>query len=195
MKKLAALIPITLLVILIQLPISKADFNVQPLELNITMTDKFINGNTSEKIIARNTGDSDINVSWYIDNPTQDSIRENRTLIPDLNWVELEPKQQILHPDIDTEFYIYLNIPENNNNLNQHWEVWITFKQEQSYFFNFEHAIRYYIDTPTNLVNNNKNSLNPEINYQNYVILLIVVFAILILIIVIGFNIYKRKNN
>jgi hypothetical protein len=193
MKKLATLILITLFIILMQQPILKADFNVQPLELNITMTDKFINGNTSEKIIVRNTGDSDINVSWYIDHPTQDSIRENRTLIPDLNWVDLEPKQQIIHPDIDTEFYIYLNIPENNNNLNQHWEVWITFKQEQSYFFNFEHAVRYYIDTPTNFINNN--SSNSEINYQNYMIILIVVFAISILVIVIGFKYYKRKKN
>jgi len=192
MKKLTALILITLCGILIQQPISKSDFNVLPLELNITMTDKFINGNTSERIIVRNTGDSDINVSWYIDHPTQGSIRENRTLIPDLNWVELEPKHQILHPNNDTEFYIYLNIPENNNNLNQHWEVWITFKQNQSYFFNFEHAIRYYIDTPTNLINNNFS--NSEINFQNY-ILLIVFFTILTLIILIGFKYYKRKKN
>jgi hypothetical protein len=188
MKKLTALILITLCGILIQQPISKSDFNVLPLELNITMTDKFINGNTSERIIVRNTGDSDINVSWYIDHPTQGSIRENRTLIPDLNWVELEPKHQILHPNNDTEFYIYLNIPENNNNLNQHWEVWITFKQNQSYFFNFEHAIRYYIDTPTNLINNSLNSEN-----NNYMIVLIVVFVLSILVIVIVFN-YRKKN-
>jgi hypothetical protein len=193
MKKLAILILVTLLLILVQLPKSKGDFNVQPLELNITMIDKFLNGNTTEKIIARNIGDSDINVSWYIDNPTEDLIRENRTLIPDLNWVDLEPKQQILYPGIDTEFYIYLNIPKNNTNMNQHWEVWITFKQEQSYFFNFEHAVRYYIDTPTNLINNN--SLNSENNYQNYMIFLIVVFGISILVIVIGFKYYKRKKN
>lgn len=84
MKKLVILILIILFIIMIQLPKSKGDFNVLPLELNITMTDKFINGNTSEKIIVKNTGESDINVSWYIDNPTQDSIRRNRTLIPDL---------------------------------------------------------------------------------------------------------------
>lgn len=189
MKKLVILILIILFIIMIQLPKSKGDFNVLPLELNITMTDKFINGNTSEKIIVKNTGESDINVSWYIDNPTQDSIRRNRTLIPDLNWVELEPKYQIINPNIDTEFYIHLNIPENKNYLNQHWEVWITFKQEESYFFNFEHAIRYYIDTPTNLVNNN--SSNPEINISNYVLLIII--AALISIIIIGFRFYKKK--
>jgi hypothetical protein len=181
MKKTLTLIIFILLTLVLLLPSSKADFDVNPRELYVTMTDKFINGNTSKSILVFNTGSYDINVTWYLDNPTEDKIRENRTIIPDLNWIDLDPTIHELNKGNSTSFYIILNIPENKIYLNQHWEVWVTFKPEKSDFITFEHAVRLYIDTPTNLTN--QNSSNSEIDYKNSIIFGVVVIAIIVVVI------------
>ena len=175
------------------LPISsKADFDVNPRELYITMTDKFINGNTSESILVLNTGGYDFNVTWYLDNPTQDSIRENRTNIPDFDWIDLEPKICELRKNHSSSFYIIVNIPENKTYLNQHWEVWVTFKPEKADFITFEHAVRLYIDTPTNLTHQNSSISN--IDYRNTVIGAFVI-AIIVAVILFIARFLHQKNN
>ena len=135
--------------------ICKADFSVKPRELSIVMADEFIQGNTSKSLIVTNTIEESINISWYLDHPTQDLIRENKTLIPSLLWISIEPKWQIIKPGNDALFYIYLDIPEKTENLNKHWETWPVFKEEETEFFNWEHAIRLYIDTPEIIPNDN----------------------------------------
>ncbi|KYK32623.1 MAG: hypothetical protein AYK22_07235 [Thermoplasmatales archaeon SG8-52-3] len=129
-----------------------ANFNVQPREISIIMNENFIYGNTTKMIIITNNNDENINISWYLDNPTQDLIRENKTLIPSLSWISIEPKWQIIAPFGSARFYIILKIPEEKENFNQHWETWPVFKQEETQFFNWEHAVRLYIDTPEILI-------------------------------------------
>lgn len=133
----------------------KGDFNVKPRELSIVMADEFILGNTTKGVIVTNTIEESINISWYLDHPTQDLIRENKTLIPSLSWISIEPKWQIITPGNNALFYIYLDIPEEKENLNKHWETWPVFKEEETQFFNWEHAVRLYIDTPEIIPNDN----------------------------------------
>ena len=173
------------LIILITLPECKGSFDVQPRELYLSMDKEFINGNTSEKIILINTGDSEINISWYLDNPSPDLIRLNRTIIPNLNWIDLEPKWQTIQAYNNSEFFIYLNIPEDKNYLNKYWEIWITFKEEETGFIKFEHAVRFYIDTPKNL---------KEVN-DNILTFSIIVFVVLIFIVFLSIiYFYKKKK-
>jgi hypothetical protein len=134
----------------------KGNFSVTPRELSIKMEDYFISGNSTKKIIVVNQIEESINVSWYLDNPSQDLIRENKTFIPSLTWINIEPDWKTIPPNGSTFFYIYLDIPEEKDNYNQHWELWPVFKQEETEFFNWEHAVRLYIDTPEIVTNDEK---------------------------------------
>jgi len=121
---------------------------VTPPEISITMDEEFINGNTSEIITLANNNDFDVNLTWYIGNPDPSLRRPNRIDMPDLSWVYLEPRWCDTPPGDNAYFYIYLNIPESQENLNQSWEVWAIFELGANGFVNQEYAVRVYIDTP-----------------------------------------------
>ncbi|KYK21625.1 hypothetical protein AYK24_08830 [Thermoplasmatales archaeon SG8-52-4] len=185
-KSLSLLFIFTLL--FISFPICKANFNVFPRELSITMNNELIKGNTSKRVLIANNIDENINVSWYIDNPTLDIIRENRTIIPDLNWISIEPEWQEIPPDGNAYFYIYLNIPKIPQNFDQHWEVWPTFKQDETQFINLEHTVRLYIDTPANIESDNEGFI-----FDFYIIILVIIFIIIIFVILLF--IFKKRNH
>lgn len=168
MKKLLVLSSIFLF-LLIYSPICEANFDVQPRELFVTMNDEYIQGNTSKSVTIINPNDESINISWYIDHPTLDLIRKNRTLITSLSWITIQPQWQIIPPNSNAIFFIYLDIPKQQENLNQNWEVWPVFKQEESQLFNWEHTVRLYIDTPEKLPNDNSNEKQPGDNNQNII--------------------------
>ena len=155
-KKISAFI-IFLLLSIIFSSISANSLSVEPMEISINMNDSFIQGNTTKKITVINSYDYEYNVTWYVENPNPSSeMRQNKTFMPNLSWIDVEPKWQILPAKTKGNFYIILNIPENETNIAKNWEAWITFKGgEQTHFggiFNYEYAIRVYINTPTVLV-------------------------------------------
>jgi hypothetical protein len=152
------------------------------------MSDEFISGNTSKKITVTNNINESINISWYLDNPTQDLIRENKTIIPDLSWLSIEPKWKIIPPDSEARFFIYLDIPDERESYNKSWEVWPVFRQNASQFFNWEHAVRLYIDTPDK-------GLNEENKNQDCSYLIITFILIICIVIVISIFIVKRTKN
>ena len=174
----------------------KGNFNVQPRELSIKMEDEFIQGNTSKKIVVTNNIEKEINISWYLDNPTQDLIRENKTIIPSLSWIIIEPQWKIIPSNGSSIFYIYLDIPEEKDNYNQHWETWPVFKQEESQFFNWEHAIRLYIDTPETHQNDNKKNQNlfSFFSENSLIIFLILIICISVGISLLFITIKTKKN-
>jgi hypothetical protein len=168
--------------ILITLPNCKGTFDVQPRELFLSMNEKFVSGNTSEIILVSNTQESEINISWYIDYPSPDLIRQNRTAIPDISWIDLEPKWKIIPPYQSAEFFINLYMPNDTINLNKNYEAWITFKEEESGFIKFEHAVRFYIDTPI--------SKEFESNIITFSVLIFIVIMVLLFII----KFYKKRK-
>jgi hypothetical protein len=181
-------------ILLFFLPICKANFSINPREISIIMEDDFIQGNTSKMVIVTNNIEESINISWYMDNPTQDKIRENKTLIPSLSWISITPQWKIIPPNGSTMFYIYLDIPKDKENLNQNWEIWPVFKQEETQFINLEHALRLYIDTPEIFPNEkNENKNQPSIIYENSIIFVII--AIIFIVVAISLYILKTKNN
>lgn len=130
--------------------ICKANIAIYPEQISINMDEDFIYGNTLKKIIVTNNNLEDFNVTWYLENPTPPSkIRPNRTIIPDLSWIDLEPKWRVIPPRGSGEFHIYLNIPKTKDTINKKWESWITFKGVDKEIFNIEYAIRLLINTPT----------------------------------------------
>ena len=169
--------------------ICKASFLVFPREISITMDNEFIKGNTSKRVLISNNIDEIINVSWYIDNPTLDLIRENRTIIPFLSWVSIEPDWQVIQPNDNAYFYIYLDIPKEPQNLDQHWEVWPTFKEEETQTFNLEHTVRLYIDTPAEIKNDNGLNI---FSIEYLVIILILIIAVVTILFFIGKKNYKK---
>jgi len=190
-KKILSFILILFLFILF-FPSCKGGFNVDPRELSITMTDEFIKGNTLKKILVFNDQNENINISWYLDNPEPlSSIRPNRTAIPELSWIDLEPKWQIILPKGNAAFFIYLDIPKNKFNQDQNWEVWITFKLEEKQFINIEHAVRLYIDTPekSNDIISGATTEEKTPIMLNELLLLIIILSILVIVIILF-----RKN-
>ncbi|GEM_PF-1074010 len=164
---------------------------IEPYEIWITMDQEFIKGNTTKEITITNDKDKKINFTWYIENPSPASKRQNRTNITSLSWVDIEPKWYNTSPGDIAHFYIYLNMPETQENLNQSWEVWATFRLGSTGFVNWVHSIRVYIDTPKELDNNNKNQTENKIFDQNIFIALIMI-TVLITITAIFF--YKKKK-
>ena len=172
------------------------------------MENKLIQGNTSQKITITNNNDYSFNVTWYTTNPNPaDWIRPNRTFIPDLSWVDVEPKYIVISAEDKGVFYIHLNLPEIEEIIDKKWEIWVVFKpgiqQQGNGFFSYEHAVRVYIDTPSELnIDNNidkpgnndeitsavvdDNSLFPALNIS-----LVIVFFI---VLIVGFILYKKKK-
>jgi len=179
--------------------ITSADISVQPLEISINMDNDFINGNTSKKITITNNDDYNFNVTWYKEHPN--SIRPSRTNISDLSWIDVEPKWIIIPSKEKGEFYIYLNIPNVDENLGQHWETWVTFKKGErtGSFINKEYAIRVYIDTPEKNTDNDQDngvlsiSINDQIKIplQDVAIVLIAIASITTLT---AFFLKKKKT-
>jgi len=127
-----------------------AGISVSPLELIIAMDDQFIVGNTGKTITVFNTDNQEFNVTWYIENPTPASyLRANKTFMPNLSWVDVEPQWIVLPPNGKGTFTLFSTIPDRTELYDQHWEVWVTFKSGQQGMFAFEHAVRVYIDTPS----------------------------------------------
>lgn len=200
MKKTVSLM-IIILFLLMLIPICKGEFIVQPREISIIMDNEFIHGNTSKKIIITNNNDYSTNFSWYLEHPNPISwMRPNKTFIPSLSWIDLNPKWYIIPPDDSVSFYIYLYVPESKDHLKQHWETWVTFKKEyQESIFNQEHAVRIYIDTPSKMTNNNYSQnessriRKEHINISFLVIVISVVFVIILL--VLGGLTFKKKKS
>ena len=184
------------------IPICKGDFFLQPREMSIIMDNKFIHGNTSKKIMITNNNNYSTNISWYLEHPNPISwMRPNKTFIPSLSYVNLNPKWYIIPPKDSISFYVYLDIPKIEEHLKQHWETWVTFKEEnQKSIFNQQHAIRLYIDTPVDLINSNNCSINESsiqrkdyINVTLLVIVISIVFTILLLALV-SLTFKKKKS-
>jgi len=196
MKKLLVLSSLFLFLLLYS-PICKGNFDVQPREIFVTMNDKIIQGNTSKSVTIINSNDESINISWYIDHPSLDLIRENRTLIPSLSWISLEPQWKIIPPSSNGIFYIYLDIPKQQKNLNQHWETWPVFKEEQSQFFNWEHTVRLHIDTPNKLPDDTNQNI-VTIIMENIVlisVITIICIGVVISLFIIRFRIQKNRKS
>jgi len=137
--------------------VSKASISIQPAELSIVMDDDFIHGNTFKKITVTNNNADSFNVTWYIEHPDPISkIRPNRTCMPNLSWIDVEPKWAVLPSKGSEAFYICLDVPENDELRDQHWEVWVTFKTGKQTgkqgTINIEQAIRVCIDTPGKII-------------------------------------------
>jgi len=201
MKKIFPLILLLILSLMFSM-VCRADIAVQPLELSITMVNEFIHGNTSKKITITNNNDYNTNISWYLEHPDPISwIRSNKTCIPSLSWVDLDPKWCIVQPDDSVSFYIYLDVPESEDHLEQHWETWVTFKEKypEGVSMQEEHAVRVYIDTPSEVTNNNhgqnESSMSREvhINIPLLAIAISVVFAVILL--VLGVLTFKKKKS
>ena len=193
---------LTLIILIsLMLPYScKGALSVQPLELWIVMDDEFINGNTLKKIMVTNNDDFSVNFTWYIDHPSSDLIRANRTLIPSLSWVDIEPKWHIAQPGDTVSFYIYLDIPENEEYLSQHWETWPTFKQNKTQgMFELEQSVRLYIDTPlkpTIDAGQDQEIFSIVIGDQIKISLFdLAIVAIMIILLVIGILVIKKKKS
>lgn len=182
MKRLSILISILLLSLFFA-SFCKANFTVQPAEISITMTNEFIYGNTFKKITVTNNNNYSINMTWYLENPNPISwMRPNRTYMPNLSWVDLNPRWCIISPWKYANFYIYLFMPGSKDYLNQHWETWVTFKHGKDSevgMFNQEYAVRVYIDTPKNLVidNNNHDLFSIKIGDQMEIPVLYIIIA------------------
>jgi hypothetical protein len=144
---------ILLLLFLLFFTIScQANVVVEPAELLITLTDNFLQENTSTNITILNNNNYTINVSWYLEHPNPPSlIRPNRTFIENLSWIHVTPSWQLVDSFAKASFSISLVVPQRIDLFDQHWESWVTFTPHTMHgngVFSQEYAIRIYIDTP-----------------------------------------------
>lgn len=196
MKKTLVLSIILSLILFLPI-VGKSTITFDPLELQITMENEFAQGNTSKNITITNNNDYVINATWYLEHPNPDSyLRPNRTFIPDLSWIDVEPKWMVVPPSGTAKFYILLDIPENKELLDQHWETWVTFQFDDNNvggdIFEREYAIRVYIDTPLEAANNN-NSIG--FNSDNYTVYYFIIAAVVIALSSLAILAYKKRNN
>ena len=122
---------------------------VSPLEVSIVMDDVFVSGNTSNGISVRNNEDVVVNVSWYVEDPEPISLmRPNRSCIPDLSWVDVDPGWCLVEPGGVVGFFVYLDVPDLEENRGRSWEFWVTFRVLPKGSISIENAVRVYVDTP-----------------------------------------------
>lgn len=156
MKNTATLVSIILLLLVI-IPICKANVIVSPAEISITMTDTFIDGNTTKKITVKNHFPYNISVNaWMMHPDIIGWMRPNRTLIENISWITIEPSELIIPSNSSSQFYIYFAIPDNetkNQTRGKHWEIWAALKinaasENTSSSFKQGYLVRIYVDTP-----------------------------------------------
>jgi hypothetical protein len=187
---------IFIIILLLILPFatnSVKSIAISPAEIKISMKNgNFTNGNTSRKITIKNDYNHTHNVTWYIEHPSPDLMRPNKTNIFDLSWVDLEPKWLEIPAKEIGFFYVHLDIPETGENCNKSWETWITFrggKQNTSVgVFNYEYSIRTYINTPLTL----PPSAEDEINIPLLEIAILSIAAIVLIAVIIIFKKNKK---
>ena len=189
MKKTSVFIVILLFTLTLSMT-CRANIMVQPAELSITMTNEFIHGNNSKKITIINNDNCSFNATWYLEHPTPVSwMRPNRTYMPNLSWIDLEPKWLLIPSNSTREFYVHLDIPENEELTDEHWETCVTFKLgKQDYgggLFNQEYAVRVYMDTPVEVTIG---------NHQGYDLLYIALAAVTAIAVLIIWKLVIKKN-
>ena len=188
---------ILLLLFLLFFTIScQANVIVKPAELTITLTDNFLQENTSTNITILNENNYTINVTWYLEYPNPPSLmRTNRTFIENLSWIHVTPSWQLVDSYAIASFSISLVIPQRNDLFDQHWETWVTFTPHSEHgngIFSQEYAIRVYIDTPVSAA---QPSI-PDSNAQehDFFILLLIVGGIAIGSLLTLFWFWKKKS-
>lgn len=150
MKNTTTLVSVILLFFLVMVPISKADVAVSPTELYLTMTDTYIEGNTTKKITVTNHYSHDISVkAWMMHPDITEWMRSNRTFIENISWITIEPSELSIPSGTSANFYIYLTIPNETKNqtYDEHWETWAALKIVNA-SLKEGYLVRVYIDTP-----------------------------------------------
>ncbi len=144
---------IVLLLFLLYFTVScQANVIVEPAELSITLTENFLQENTSTNITILNENNYTINVTWYLEHPNPPPLlRPNRTFIENLSWIHVTPSWQLVDSFGKASFSISLVVPQRADLFDRHWESWVTFTPHTLHgngVFSQEYAIRVYIDTP-----------------------------------------------
>jgi len=128
-----------------------------PAKLEISMKNDFPKGEIRYKIQVTNPSSHPINVTSSVRNPTSQSLSPGYTNIPDLSWVNVEPKVKTIPANSYDFFNLTINIPENEKkyHYNESWEVWAifyspdSFKSGGSVSFNIKLAVKIFIHTPS----------------------------------------------
>ncbi len=130
----------------------QANTIVEPAELSVTLTDTFMQENTSANITILNDNNYTINVTWYLEHPNPHSLlRPNRTFIENLSWIHVTPTWQLIDSFEKASFSVSLVVPPRADLCDKHWESWVTFtphSKQNNGVFSQEYAVRLYIDTP-----------------------------------------------
>jgi hypothetical protein len=191
MKNTATLVSVILLFFLVMVPISKADVTVSPTELYLTMTDTYIEGNTTKKITVTNHYSHDISVKvWMMHPDITEWMRANRTLIENISWITIEPSELSVPSDTSANFYIYLTIPNETKNQTyyEHWETWAALKIVNA-SLKEGYLVRVYIDTP-------KPPTEPSGTlFPIFYVTSIAAIAVVLITITLYFYIEKRRKN
>jgi hypothetical protein len=191
MKNTATLVSVILLFFLVMVPISKADVAVSPTELYLTMTDTYIEGNTTKKITVTNHYSHDISVKvWMMHPDITEWMRPNRTFIENISWITIEPSELSVPSDTSANFYIYLTIPNETKNQTyyEHWETWAALKIVNA-SLKEGYLVRVYIDTP-------KPPTEPSGTlFPIFYVTSIAAIAVVLITITLYFYIEKRRKN
>jgi P pilus assembly chaperone PapD len=191
MKNTATLVSVILLFFLVMVPISKADVTVSPTELYLTMTDTYIEGNTTKKITVTNHYSHDISVKvWMMHPDITEWMRPNRTFIENISWITIEPSELSVPSDTSANFYIYLTIPNETKNQTyyEHWETWAALKIVNA-SLKEGYLVRVYIDTP-------KPPTEPSGTlFPIFYVTSIAAIAVVLITITLYFYIEKRRKN
>ena len=205
MKKIIIFVVISIF-FLQNINLASASISISPHEVSIKLDDLSTQANTTKKITVENKNKFSFNATWYIEHPLTSKIRENKTFIPNLTFIDVEPKWMIIPVNETGDFYIYTDIPKKEKYLKKNWEVWITFKkgtkEHGEGFLNLEQAIRVYIETPSSFQdsNNDLKDQNEEfygISRDDSIVFQIGGLVFLLVVITISFTIifyYKKKK-
>jgi hypothetical protein len=140
-KKITIILPVLFIILLFSIN-AEASFSV-PSEIKIK-TDNSLK--SYKKITITNPNDNTINISCFLEKTYKDYLKENRTLLPDFSWIKITPEWQKIEPNQKEFFEIAVDIPPDEENFYQKWQVWLTFKSEGG-TFSVEHSSNLLIDT------------------------------------------------
>ncbi len=196
-KRIFFCIFIITIIIIGSTPVVNAGIKLLPAELKIDISSYPEDKIEYESICVENPYNHEILVKTEIKNPTESSITEGYSNIPDLSWLNVEPEERIIPAKSKSFFTLEVNIPEDEKKFHygEKWEVLACVYEKSnstkgSVTINMKLATKVFIHTPVKASEEKTSN-----DYFMFAMFISLVFFVLFMILIIRKNSTSKRSS
>jgi len=161
-----------------------AGISLLPAKLTIDISDYGYDKIKYDKISVENPYDYDITVISEIKNPTNGSLTDGYSNIPDKAWINIYPDTLVIPANSVGYFSINVDIPDymKEDSLNENWEIWACFFESSStnngdVSFNVKLATKVFINMPEK-TSDEESPMNFFLLFSSFILFVITIIVL-----------------